>query len=148
MTAWFIHTLIYTFAFLDLIWSDILFKGRTHQACGVVAALPPWDSCRSLHSFVSAPSITHSLRKYPPPLSLSTYLKHGLCPARFSLRNTTQMQMPRVVVHIEASYLALFVCFEDEQWPVDVILNQRYASRAMLPPPKKMTRKRIKANTL
>lgn len=41
--------------------------------------------------------------------------------------------MPRVVVRIEASYLALFACFEDKQWPVDVILNQRYASRAVLP---------------
>lgn len=39
--------------------------------------------------------------------------------------------MPRVVVRVDASYLALFACFEGKHWPVDVILKQRNASRAV-----------------
>ena len=45
------------------------------------------------------------------------------------------IQMPRVVVHIEAPVALLFVCFGRQTVAcVDVILNQRYASRAVLLP--------------
>lgn len=101
----------------------------------IVAALPPRDSWRSL-TFIRLRSIDHPAKKKEgeggkiPPLLCCTDT-HRFA---FSLGNAAEILIPRVV-RSEASSRPLFVCFGDKQWPVDVILNRCYASRAAPCPP-------------